>query len=124
MNNQRTGSTLLRRLFEFVCPAAVVRHGSPAEFRLILQLWIVDQNYDDFTLHIGLEVVPLVLGSRHAITTKDKIALYWNAVFFKSRPRHELIAVLQHAVAFFSCYLHVRRCRRNADHWHSLKLSG
>ena len=70
-----TGRALPRRLFELVGPAAVIGHRPALEERVVMgeEARIVDEDDDDFPLHVEARViVPILLGRDDAVAHEDQ----------------------------------------------------
>ena len=94
VNDQGACCALSCGFLELVCPPAVIGHRFTAEFRLIFKLRVIDKDNDDLALHIDFEIVPLILGRSHAISTEDQIGICGDRLLFTLGPPHKLVAIL------------------------------
>jgi hypothetical protein len=122
VNENGARSTLPRRLFEFVRPAAVIRERFAAE--QVRFFWrrrrVVDHHQNPLALHVGaFVVVPLLFRCHDAVPNEDDIALNVHTRLFDAGKGDDLVEV---AVRFPRNTERERAVDGGFDDWHLLEV--
>ena len=99
MNDEAARGAHLGSLLEFVSPAAIVGHRNAAkrvgiELAGILGIGhrrVVHQDHEDLPANVhAFEIVPLKLGSLHAVAHKNHVRIGGTGLHHAFRPSHEI----------------------------------